>query len=743
MKIYRLYIDNFMCHENSFIDFTNFNSALIVGKVENNDLYSNAVGKTSLFKAIEYVLFNQADVNLDKIIRDDTSLCQVALDFVVNEQEYRILRKRSKKGSTDVSLFQRTSNEGEVNEVYHTFTEDTKGGIYTIINNDKFWKDISGRRAADTEREIEKLIKLNSKAFRSTIHFIQNDLMGLPTATPENRKKILKEALNLIVYSKLEKIAKEKSSLLSKELDRLKILVEALGDPNSELIELNTKLTNINSSIEENNNSLSNLDRLVNNITSKIALLTNKFSILQEKSLALVNKENSLLADKNRLEISIKEYSSKKTNIIKTAKELVNEVKDLQDSQSELIEIDYNQVDLLLEKINSAKDIIAHNNIIIHNNMIAYEELKIPFPDDSVCKHCRQPLTLEHKQICKAKINDDMVACQTAIANAKQEIAKINTDILLWQQSINSMQSSKRQLENINSLISVKNKEIEHKKNIHAEYVTLFNKFNSELEGKLVELNNVREELKASSIDEAEQFKNEIGLENAVLSDINSKIISLNKELAHLNATKAVIEHNIAQKTIDLNKLNEFKSQLLDLESKFSIYPSILQAFSSTGIPNIIIQNVLDDLQIEANELLFQLKPGLQLSFFVEKTVEKTGDQADTLDIKYFINNKERYYEQLSGAQKLAVAFSLKLGLSFLLHKMFGTNIKFLLLDEVDQALDKASVDAFADIVKFFQKDFTILVITHNDRLKDKFSHAIVVEQDINMVSRARVMSEW
>ena len=57
--------------------------------------------------------------------------------------------------------------------------------------------------------------------------------------------------------------------------------------------------------------------------------------------------------------------------------------------------------------------------------------------------------------------------------------------------------------------------------------------------------------------------------------------------------------------------------------------------------------------------------------------------------------------------------------------------------------MDKASVDAFADIVKFFQKDFTILVITHNDRLKDKFSHAIVVEQDINMVSRARVMSEW
>jgi DNA repair exonuclease SbcCD ATPase subunit len=92
---------------------------------------------------------------------------------------------------------------------------------------------------------------------------------------------------------------------------------------------------------------------------------------------------------------------------------------------------------------------------------------------------------------------------------------------------------------------------------------------------------------------------------------------------------------------------------------------------------------------------------------------------------------------------KLSVMFSLKLGLSFLLQKMIGTEIKFLLLDEIDQSLDKASVDAFADIVKFFQKDFTILIITHNDRLKDKFNNGILVEQDINGISKAHVVNSW
>jgi DNA repair exonuclease SbcCD ATPase subunit len=212
--------------------------------------------------------------------------------------------------------------------------------------------------------------------------------------------------------------------------------------------------------------------------------------------------------------------------------------------------------------------------------------------------------------------------------------------------------------------------------------------------------------------------------------------------LAHFNAAKAIIKHNIDQKNKDNIKLSELYKAVDKLQESFVVYPSVLQAFSSTGIPNLIIQNVLDDLQIEANTLLSQLRPGLQLSFIVEK-IKNDGGEADTLDIKYFVGGRERYYEQLSGAMKLAVTFSLKLGLSFLLQKMIGTNIRFLLLDEIDQSLDKASVDAFADIVKFFQKDFIILIITHNDRLKDKFSHAILVEQDSNMISRAKVVNSW
>src|SRR5579885_2045551 len=146
----RLYIRDFMCYDDAFIDFNEFSAALIVGKMEHNDTVSNGVGKTTIFRAIEYVLFNHSDVNLENIIRDDATSCSVTLDFIVDGQEYRATRKRTRK-STDLTLYKRTAHSGIV---LHSIDVEER---YTPVSEEKYWKDISGRRAADTEKELAKL----------------------------------------------------------------------------------------------------------------------------------------------------------------------------------------------------------------------------------------------------------------------------------------------------------------------------------------------------------------------------------------------------------------------------------------------------------------------------------------------------------------------------------------------------------------------------------------------------------
>lgn len=740
MKPLRLYIDNFMCYNKAFIDFTQFSTALIIGKTEANSQESNGVGKTSIFKAIEYVFFNHFDNPLDRIIRDDSNICKVVMDFSVGDQEYRLARTRTKKGSTDLVLLERTAQDGSDEEVYHSSENEP---WIEDKHTKKYWKNISGSRAGDTEKDLEKLIKINHKAFRSTFFFPQNNMGGLPTVTPEKRKQILKEAFGLAVYTKLEKMAKEKAGTISKELDRTKLLIESIGNPYQDLVKLSNQLSDIDLILNSKSDELIGLNDELSLHNEKIQELTTTHANLEAKFTSLLSTEKSLTTEKNRLEISVKEYTSKKSNIIKAAKEIIEEINNLKEDQAKLALLDYSQIDILTELVASKKEEVMTHNLNIRDNISKSEELKVPLPQGRVCKECRKPISDQDRQEHKDHVDKQLAIYQKSIQDSRKALVSLNADITANLQTINSLNLSKQQLENLNTKITIKNKEIQDKNETHDEYIALLSKFTAELKTKIEELEEVKNELKNSSLEEANLLKNQIDEEKKHITSLNTKINALNKEINHFNSNKAVVQHSIEQKTKDNLKKSELKKSLQELEEEFAMYPLVLQAFSSVGIPNLIIQNMLDDLQVEANNLLTQLRPGLQLSFFVEKTVEKTGDQADTLDINYHINGKPRYYEQLSGAMQLAVVFSLKLGLAFLLQKMFGTDIKLLLLDEVDQSLDPIRVDAYAEIVKFFQKDFTILVITHNDRLKDKFSHAILVEQDMNMVSNAKVVSSW
>lgn len=735
MKPIRLYIKDFMCYDRAYVDFTQFSSALIVGKTEGNDAEANGVGKTTIFKSMEYVLFNQSNFNLERIIRDDATACKVVFDFSIGDQEYRLARTRTRKGSTDLSLYERTAEAGQVEQILHDDAQEP-------VIDEKFWKDISGRRAADTEKDLSKLLKINYKSFRAFVHFVQHDFTSLATATPEKRKAILKDALNLVIYAKLEKIAKDKSATISRELDRCHVLVEGLGTPNEEVSKLQIQVVEVDKSILSHSEVLKVLQDNLEELNIKVNELTTQYSSLETKFSTLLTKEQGLVQNKIKLETSLKEYQTKKSNITQEARSLISEVKQLEETQTKLVATDFSQIDILAEKIEEKKVLVTQHNVNIKTCLEEYEELKIPMPTDSVCKHCRQPMTDQHRKDCMAKDQSRMTDLQISIKGSKVEITKINAEMQAHQQIIGSMTLTKQHLEGVMNKITTKKKEIADKRGFYDEYVLLLERFTNDLKEKNQELELSREELKNSSLEEGKLMQKQIEDEKQNVKKLNTQIATCNKELTHFTNQKAVLDHSIIQKNRDQQKKQDLGKLIKDLDDKLGMYPLVIQAFSSTGIPNLVIHNILDDLQVEVNKLLGQFRPDLQLSFSIEKT-KGDGTEADTLDIQYLIGGKERYYEQLSGAMQLMILFSLKLGLSFLLQNLLGIEIKFLLLDELDQSLSKGRVDAFVDIIKVLQKDFTILIITHNDLLKDKFSHAILVEQDINMVSQAKVVSSW
>jgi exonuclease SbcC len=726
----QLYIEDFYCHEKSVIDFTQFSSALIVGKIENSDLYSNGVGKTTIFKAIEYALFGAADVNLEKLIRDDCASCKVIFDFNLDDQLYRVCRIRTKKGTSDLSLFQRSSVEAEADQVNDP-----------SINKD-IWKDISGRRAPDTEKDLSKLLKINAKSFRNTVHFAQNDFTGLTTATPEKRKALLKETLSLSFYSKLEKMAKDKSSTIMKQIEKNESIIDNLNGSDEEIekvkkdiIDQNNLLVSWNSQLASHKEKLSSLSEDLQKTNLSIQEITN------ENKFLISQKEKSL-KEKSQIESSISDLTGKKTSLLEEAKSLSAELKSLKEKKELLESIDFSEIDVLNNEHDSLQSSLKEKQVNLQSLILKVQELKVPLPEGSECNHCRQNLTKEHLQNCKKQIANDILKIESGSTLIKEEILKINQEIKNVVNKVRILNGQSSELSLVLQKFFFKEKEIKDKKEVYNDYNKILEEYNNNLKLKNIEIEDLISKVQSSSLDKVAELNGKVNEITSFIASCNRDIASCSKQQSFLTSSIAVLEHSLNLIKDNLVKKQNIIENNKRLQEEYKFLPSVVEAFSSSGIPNLIIQNLLDELQDETNKLLNNLKPGLQLQFVVEKE-KKNGISDETLDILYFVQGKSREYEQLSGAMKLSVNFSLKLGLSFLLQNMFDTKINLLLLDEIDQSLDKAGVDAFAEIVKFFQKDFTILVITHNDHLKNKFSSGILVEQDKNMVSKARVVSSW
>ena len=356
MKPIKLFIENFMCYERSEIDFTSFNSAVIIGKVDGNDLRSNGVGKTTIFKAIEYVLFNYSSANLEKVIREDSTGCRIIFDFAIENKVYRIIRSRNKKSSiSDLSLYERNSVESINAHVWDT--------------DSSLWENKTGRRSQDTEKDIYNLIKLNYKSFISTVHFAQNDMSGLTTSTPEKRKQILKEALQLSIYSKLEKLSKDKYNILVKDYDKNKAIIESLGNCEDDISTIENNLILLNKDIDLNNENLLNNKKQLDECIFEFNKINSELSSFKSKKDSVNQTINSLQSIIDNLNNSIESLSAKKNKVAFQSKEIVSELKKLKTQKQDLHIEENISIEELKKDLDSNNKNLINSTILLNQNV--------------------------------------------------------------------------------------------------------------------------------------------------------------------------------------------------------------------------------------------------------------------------------------------------------------------------------------------------------------------------------------
>jgi exonuclease SbcC len=164
----------------------------------------NGNGKSALLDALTWVLWGKTrassvgSVSEDDLIRLGADEGEVRLEFELNDQRYRVIKKRRKGKSASASDWQLAQRDDE--------------GV---------WNPIGGNSQRETGRQIVQLLNMEYDTFLNSAYLQQGRADEFTRQTPAKRKGILGEILGLNRYDRLEALAKEKSRERKERVDEL------------------------------------------------------------------------------------------------------------------------------------------------------------------------------------------------------------------------------------------------------------------------------------------------------------------------------------------------------------------------------------------------------------------------------------------------------------------------------------------------------------------------------------------
>ena len=177
----------------------------------------------------------------------------------------------------------------------------------------------------------------------------------------------------------------------------------------------------------------------------------------------------------------------------------------------------------------------------------------------------------------------------------------------------------------------------------------------------------------------------------------------------------------------------DYVAEREEIQHKIASHKTLERAFGKDGVPALLIEQALPQIETRANELLDRLSDGQMSIRFVtqaEYKDKKRDDLKETLDIQISDGAGMRDYEMYSGGEAFRVNFAVRLALSEVLAQRKGARLQTLVIDEGFGSQDIQGRQRLIEAINLVKDDFAkILVITHLDELKDAFPTRIEVEK--------------
>jgi exonuclease SbcC len=212
------------------------------------------------------------------------------------------------------------------------------------------------------------------------------------------------------------------------------------------------------------------------------------------------------------------------------------------------------------------------------------------------------------------------------------------------------------------------------------------------------------------------------------------------RELLALKETENILQRDVgaAQQKVSVLegqkvRQKELLSQREEVTQRIKGYQQLEGAFGKDGVPALLIEQALPNIEAKANQILDRLTGGdMSVRFITQREYKAASreDKKETLDIQIRDQVGIRDYEMYSGGESFRINFAIRLALSHILAQRAGARLQTLVIDEGFGSQDTLGRQRLIEAINLVQGDFEkILVITHVEEIKDAFSTQLLVEK--------------
>ena len=660
--------------EDNSIDFSNTNGVVgIFGK--------NYSGKSSVVDALLWSMFNSISKNVRKnvdIINQNKDDASTKVEIQIDEKLYSITReaeKYTRKLYGEETVEAKTSVDFSVVDMV-TDTEESLNGI--------------DRKETDTNiRRVFGLVE----DFLLTSMTSQHGSMQFINEGSTKRKEILSKFLDLELFEKKHKLAKNESAALKKTIKNLES-----RDFGEEILQAEKEKILTEKELEDKKQKRKQVKKQVEILQEELSDLKVQAAVgPKTKWIDVKDIEEKISSKKEILEKIEKKQKEINEDVQKNEKVISQLAKTLEEYDYESLQNDKQK----LEKLN--KDSIRIDaQIKASKKEIEDKKNKLKILDTVPCgdsyPKCRFLVDANEQKEKLPEIEEKLSLEEEAKQKAEETIEELGESIFVlneWEKLNENrrtlqeeMSEQKLKLQKIINLLPSTEVELKALEESRHEYY--------ENEEWMKKLQNI------------EQEKKKI---NSQISSANEDLAGYDEKISELSTQKGVLAQRV-------KTLEEQQEELQQMREEYNAYDLFLKAMHSNGIVYGIIKKRLPILNAEMSKILSSI---VNFEVFFE-------DDGKKLDI-YIKHPKydPRPLELGSGAEKSIASIAIRLALIKTSSLPVGD---LFIMDEPATALDEENMEGFTRILDMVKNNFkTVIIISHLDALKDIVDKQITIEK--------------